>query len=173
MKALLLLIVGIVLNAQTVGEPKYINSFAALGQGGDLIELERAIVEFHSKVRALPGYASVRMTAEFKPGRSPVRLPRDVQFVVRGRAPIDPVTRYELLLLKASKSHREFVMTTAHGSVFGARSTTKDEAEVTIHFDEYGAESYRIVPDQPLAPGEYALAVRGLATEAFCFGVDK
>jgi len=33
--------------------------------------------------------------------------------------------------------------------------------------------SYRIVPEHPLAPGEYALAFRGMVTEIYCFGVDQ
>ncbi len=43
-----------------VAEPQYINSFYAVDANGKLIELERETVTFHSKVRALPGYASER-----------------------------------------------------------------------------------------------------------------
>ncbi len=110
-----------------------------------LIELERETVTFHAKTKALPGYASVKMTTEIKSDRSPVRVPSDARFVVRGRAPIDPLSRYELRLLKSSKSHREFVLTTAHGTVFTGGSTSNmDEGAVAIHFEEYGTASYRI-----------------------------
>lgn len=172
-RRLLPLLVVATLCAQTGAEPEYINAFAALDKGGNLVDLERAMVTFRSKIKALPGYASAKMMAEFKPGQSPVRLPRDAQFVVRGRAPVDPLSRFELLLLKRSKGHRDFVMTTAHGTIVGATSDSEDGGSVAIRFQEYGAASYRIIPDQPLAPGEYALAVRGLPTEVYCFGVDK
>src|ERR1700674_866562 len=153
-----------------VTEPKYINSFYSVDANGRLIELEHQTVTFHSKVRALPGYASVKMTTQFKPGLSPVRIAPTAQFVVRGRAPIDPLSRFELRALKGSKDHREFVMTQGHGSVFGGSATSNpDDGAVAIRFEEYGANSYRITPDKPLAPGEYALAVRGLVSELYCF----
>ena len=157
-----------------VAEPQYINSFYAVDANGKLIQLERQTVTFHSKVRALPGYASVKMTSEFKPGRSPMRMAATAQFIVRGRAPIDPLSRFELRALKGSKDHREFVMTQAHGSILGGSATSNpEEGAVAIRFEEYGANSYRITSDKPLAPGEYALAVRGLVSELYCFGVDR
>lgn len=157
-----------------VAEPQYMNSFYALDANGKLIELERQTVTFRTKAKILPGYASVKMTTEFKPGHSPVRIADTAQFIVRGRAPIDPLSRFELRALKASKDHRDFVMTQGHGSVFGASATSNpEEGAVAIRFEEYGANSYRITPDRPLAPGEYALAVRGLASELYCFGVDR
>ncbi len=157
-----------------VAEPQYMNSFYALDANGKLIELERQTVTFRTKAKVFPGYASVKMTTEFKPGHSPVRITATAQFIVRGRAPIDPVSRFELRALKASKDHRDFVMTQGHGSVFGASATSNpEEGAVAIRFEEYGASSYRITPDRPLAPGEYALAMRGLVSELYCFGVDR
>src|SRR4029077_15966610 len=76
-----------------VVEPQYINSFCAMDANGKLIELERQTVTFHAKMKVLPGYASVKTTAQFKPGRSPVRVTATEQFIVRGRAPIDPLSR--------------------------------------------------------------------------------
>jgi hypothetical protein len=157
-----------------VAEPQYMNSFYALDANGKLIELERQTVTFRTKAKVFPGYASVKMTTEFKPGHSPVRITATAQFIVLGRAPIDPVSRFELRALKASKDHRDFVMTQGHGSVFGASATSNpEEGAVAIRFEEYGASSYRITPDRPLAPGEYALAMRGLVSELYCFGVDR
>jgi len=156
-----------------VAEPQYIGSFYALEASGKLLDLERTTVTFHAKSKVLPGYASIKMTTQFKPAHSPVRLGAGAQFIVRGRAPIDPVSRYELRLLKTSKDHREFVMTTAHGSVFGGSATSSlEEGAVSIRFEEYGANSYRVTSAQPLAPGEYALALRGMVSELYCFGVD-
>src|ERR1019366_9740452 len=57
-----------------VAEPQYMNSFYALDANGKLIELERQTVTFRTKAKVFPGYASVKMTTEFKPGHSPVRI---------------------------------------------------------------------------------------------------
>ena len=176
--ALVISIAVLTLNAQlelsVPAEPQYINSFYAVDAGGKLIELERQRVTFHAKSKVFPGYASITMTTEFKPGRAPVRLPADAKFIVRGRAPIDPMSRFELKFLKGSKDHREFVMSRTHGTLLGASSTSGlDEGAVPIQFEEYGTGSYRITPDKALVPGEYALTTRGLVTELYCFGVDR
>ena len=167
-----------VMDTPRIEEPKYLNSFSALNpKSGKFIELERTAVSFHAKVHALPGYASAKMTTQFKPGKSPVRLPSNAQFVVLGRAPIDPGSRYLLRVLKASKNNREFVLSSSHGYavpgyVASSSTTSLSEGDIPILFEEYGEHSYRITPQQPLAPGEYALAVRGIPNEVFCFGVD-
>ena len=157
-----------------VAEPQYINSFSGVGSTGKLIELEHDTVTFHAKTRALPGYASVKMVAEFKPGRASVRMPANAQFVVRGRSAVDPTSLYQLRVLKSSKDRREIVMTQGHGSVFGGGATSSmDEGAIPIRFEEYGASSYRITPEHPLPPGEYALALRGVVSDLYCFGVDQ
>src|ERR1051326_6540577 len=135
---------------KAVVEPQYIDSFYSVDSAGKLTELERqSVTTFHTKTKALPGYATVKMLAEFKPGRSPVRLTADAKFVVKGRAPIDPASRFELRLLKASKDHREFLMTQGHGTLLGGSATSKlDEGALPVRFEDYGADSYRITPDR-------------------------
>ena len=91
--------------------------------------------------------------------------------MVRGRVDVNPATIYELRLLKGSKSHREFVMSQAHGSIVGG-AVNPEEGAIPIRFEEYGSSSFRIIPQQPLAPGEYALMVRGRYSQLYCFGVD-
>ena len=162
-------------NAQdAVTEPKYINSFSGVDSNGKLIELERNTVAFHAKTKVLPGYASVKMVAEFKPGKASVRIPANAQFIVRGRSPVDPMSLYQLRVLKSSKDRREIVITQGHGTVFGGGATSSmDEGAIPIRFEEYGSSSYRITPEHPLPPGEYALALRGMGSELYCFGVDR
>ncbi|MGC2211346.1 MAG: hypothetical protein WA532_14665 [Candidatus Korobacteraceae bacterium] len=157
-------------NAQ-VAEPQYINSFYALTPNGNLIELEYRNVAFHPRSWGVPGYASFKTVADFKPSQSPIRLPASAQFVVRGRVDVDPATVYELRMLKDSKSHRELVLSQAHGSIVGG-SVNPEEGAIPIRFEEYGNSSFRVVPVQPLAPGEYALMVRGRYSQLYCFGVD-
>ena len=154
-----------------VQEPQYINSFYALTPNGNLMELEFRNVFFHPRSWAVPGYASFKTIADFKPAESPVRLPANAQFVVRGRVDVDPATVYELRRLKGNSNHREFVMSQAHGSIVGG-GVKLDEGEIPLRFAEYGNNSFRIAPVQPLAPGEYALVVRGLYSRLYCFGVD-
>jgi hypothetical protein len=152
-----------------------VNSFSALDLSGKLIELEhQSVTKFHSKLKPLPGYASLKMSAEFKPAHSSVRLTAGSTFIVRGRSSLDPASLYELRVLKFTKDHREILVSQAHGTVFGASSTSNvDDGAVPTKFEEYGTNSYRISTQQPLAPGEYALAFRGAVTDLYCFGVDS
>jgi hypothetical protein len=161
--------------APSVPESRYVGSFFAVGTNGELTELDhQTVTTFHSKSKVLPGYATVKVLAEIKPGHALLRLPGNAQFVIRGRSLVDPLSLYELRALKVSKDHREILMTQGHGTIVGGTATSKlDEGEVPIRFDEYGASSYRITPLQPLPRGEYALALRGSVTELYCFGVDR
>jgi hypothetical protein len=156
----------------SVAEPRFINSFYGLGDSGTLIELERKAVKLHTKVRAFPGYASYETLSKLNDARSPVRLAPNARFVVRGRSALDPTLHYQLRRLKSGKRYREFIVNRGHGTVF-AGAATADESAIAIRFEDYGMDSYRITPEQPLAPGEYALAVRGSPSEVYCFGVDK
>jgi hypothetical protein len=153
-----------------VPEPQYINSFYALTPNGNFIDLEYRNVVLRPKSWAVPGYASFKTVADFEPSQSPIRLPATAQFAIRGRANVNPATIYELRLLKGSKSHREFVLSQAHGSIVGG-AVNPEEGAISIRFEQYGGSSFRIIPQQPLAPGEYALVVRGRYSQLYCFGV--
>jgi hypothetical protein len=115
----------------------------------------------------------VKMTALIKTSKSPVRVASDSKFVVSGRSQVDPASVFRLRMLKASKNEREYLLTTGHGSIIGGSSTsTMSAGDIPIHFEEYGTHSYRISPEHPLVPGEYALAFGGMPSQIFCFGVD-
>lgn len=65
-------------------------------------------------------------------------------------------------------------LSTRHGTILGGSATSKlDQGAVPIKFEEYGENSYRISTLEPLSPGEYSLAVRGVATDLYCFEVDS
>src|ERR1039457_2894147 len=114
-----------------VNEPQYAGSFYALDANGQLLDLEHTTVTFHAKAKVLPGHASVNMTTQFKPAHSPVRRGATTQFIVRGRGSSDPLSRFELRVLKSSNGHREFVVTTAHGSDFDdSVASNLEEGEV-------------------------------------------
>ncbi len=156
-----------------VVEPQFYNSFYALDSAGKLIELDhQKVTTFHAKTKPLPGYASVKVSAEFKPAHAQTSQPGNVQFVVKGRSAVDPSSLYELRSLKINKDHRE-ILTQAHGTLIGAPATTTlDEGVLLVRFAEYGDNSYRITPDKPLPAGEYALALHGNVMDLYCFGVD-
>jgi hypothetical protein len=100
-------------------------------------------------------------------------LAGNAQFTIKGRLGVDPATIYELRVLKVSKDHREILIAQAHGSVLGASSTSKlEDGVLPVRFEEYGDNSYRIIPEKPLAQGEYALSVRGNVMDLYCFGVN-
>src|SRR5258706_5552582 len=102
-----------------VAEPQFYNSYA-LAPDGKLAELDdQKVTTFHAKTKPLPGYASVKVSAEFKPAHAQTRLPGNVQFVVKGRSAIEPSTLYELRSLKIKKDHREILMTQAYGTLIG------------------------------------------------------
>jgi hypothetical protein len=150
------------------------NVFYAVNPVGELIPLDQeTLTDFHTKTRALPGYASVKTMAELKPGHSSVRLNANLQFIVRGRASLDPNSRYELRQLKTDKSERESEMGRAHGTLMGGSASTLDKNAIPIRVEEYGSDSYRITPERPVAPGEYGLGLRGVVAELYCFGVDR
>ena len=103
-----------------------------------------------------------------------MRVPATGQFIVRGRSAVDPTSLYQLRELKSFKDRREIAITQGHGSVFGGGATSSmDEGAIPIRFEVYGASSYRITPEHPLPPGEYALALRGMVSDLYCFGVDR
>jgi hypothetical protein len=158
----------------TAVEPKFYNSFYAVDATGKLLELDhQKVTTFHANTKPLPGFASVKVSAEFKPAHAQTRLSPDAQFVVKGRSAVDPSSLYELRALKVAKGHREILMSQAHGTIVGGSVTRKLEEDVLlVRFEEYGENSYRIKPGKPLVPGEYALAVKENITDLYCFGVD-
>ena len=168
--------------AQVV-EPQYINSFYALTPNGNFIDLEYKNVVLHPKSWAVPGYASVKTVADFEPGQSPIRLPASAQFVVRGRTNVNPATIYEPRLLKGSKSHREFVMSQAHGSIVGG-AVNPEEGAILIRFEELWhlflphypgatASARRVRPDGAWALFPALLLWRGRSREAVSGRVSR
>src|ERR1700687_1045977 len=75
-----------------VAEPQYVDSSYACTPNENFIDLEYKNVAFRPKSWAVPGYASFKTVADFKPSQSPIRLPASAQFVVRGRVNGDPAT---------------------------------------------------------------------------------
>lgn len=165
--------------AQAV-EPNSDNVFYALASD-HLIELERQTGKIHTSAHSVIVATSAKSTVEIKPGKSPVRLSASsLEFVVRSplAATSGDLSRFFVLRKMEKKgSKREIVITKvqAYSAIVtsGATATTNlAEGQIPITFTKYGDHSVRIVPTQPLAPGEYALSTPIQFMELFCFGVD-
>ena len=165
-------------NAQTV-EPDTDNVFYALTHDPEhLIALERQTATIHTSAKWIGIGATAKSTSEFKPGKSPVRLSGGtIEFVVRSpfaRSSVDFTAFYVLRSLTSKGSKRELVIAKAHAYIGAAGSTSNlAEGEVPVTITRYGEHSLKIVPTQPLRPGEYALSTRAAFLNLFCFRVDE
>jgi hypothetical protein len=164
---------------QQVPEPQYSDAFSAFDvSAGKLIALERQTATIHGSVKAL-GYGGIKVAAEFKPGKSPIRFKSGdrPQFVVRSPASafasIDPSTLYVLRALKKKGNKRELVMTESHGPLgLGGAFGNLAEGVLPVTFEKFGEHSLKLLSEEPLRPGEYALSRRSGMMDLFCFGID-
>ena len=65
-----------------------------------------------------------------------------------------------------AKDGREFVIMKTSAMGFSPRV---NDTLIALNIANYGERSYRIVPVDPLPPGEYAIES---STFTFCFGID-
>jgi hypothetical protein len=165
--------------AQAV-EPNSDNVFYALVPN-HFIDLERQTAKIHTSAHSIVVATSAKSTAQIKPGKSPERLSAsNLEFVVRSplAATSSDLSRFFVLRKVEKKGgKREIVITKvrAYSTIVtsSATATTNlDEGQIPITFTKFGEHSVRIVPNQPLTPGEYALSTPIQFMELFCFGVD-
>jgi hypothetical protein len=179
--ATIMLIVAIpaLANAQVL-EPDTDGVFFALAHNPDrLIQLERQTATIHTSAKWVGIGATAKSTSEFKPGKSPVRLSSGTkEFIVRSpfaKSSADFAMFYALRSLTVKASKRELVIAKSHAYILGPTDSTSNlaEGEVPVTITRYGEHSLKIVPTQPLRPGEYALSSRAAFLNLFCFGVDE
>jgi len=160
-------------------EPDTDGIFYALAHDPDrLIALERQAATVHTSAKWIGIGATAKSSSEFKPGKSPVRLKRSTtEFVVPSpfaKSTVDFTTFYVLRSLTSKGSKRELVIAKSHAYIGVAGSNQNlAEGEVPVTITKYGDHSLKIVPAQPLRPGEYALSTRAAFLNLFCFGVDE
>jgi len=165
-------------NAQ-FAEPETDGVFYVLGHNPDaLIPLERQTATIHTSSKFVGIGASAKSAAEFKPGKSPVRVSSAApEFIVRSPFPstsVDFTTLYVLRSLTGKGAKRELVISKAHSYVgVGGSSSNLAEGEVPVTIVKYGQRSLKIVPAKQLGPGEYALSMRAAFLNLFCFGIDE
>jgi hypothetical protein len=165
-------------NAQLT-EPDTDGVFYVLGDNPDvLIPLERQTATIHTSAKFVGIGATAKSSAEFKPGKSPVRVSRAAaEFIVRSpfaSSSVDFNSFYVLRTLASKGGKRELVISKAHAYVGTAGSSSNlAEGEVPVTIVKYGQHSLKIIAAQPLGPAEYALSMRAALLNLFCFGIDE
>ena len=160
-------------HAQTV-EPDTDNVFYALAHEPDrLIALERQTATIHTSAKWIGIGATAKSSSEFKPGKSPVRLSTgSVEFVVRSpyaKSTVDFTMFYVLRSLTRKGSKRELVIAKSHAYIGVAGSTRNlAEGEVPVSITRYDEHSLKIVPVQPLRPGEYVSFAKNASGSKSC-----
>jgi hypothetical protein len=148
-----------------------------LDSSAQLVPLESQVVRVKHKFHAL-GFTGVTAVYQVAGEKSPMRLKagQKVEFVIRLEGKVDPLESVQLYRFEGIEGSR--VVPIEDIDVL-SRVTKISLASATVDFNavKYGASSFKLIPIQRLAPGEYCLAVR-LATKqenhssGFCFGID-
>jgi hypothetical protein len=176
-KAMLLLaLIGAALPAQQkLLEPEYNNVPMYLGQDGSLKSLERGTGEIHTSIRAL-GYGGFNGYYIYKGAHSPEQLDADhLAFVVRLKNDgDDPTSAFRLTALESKKEARRVINSKLR--VIGGAKSSIAEHQIPINIVKYGPNSFKITPEQKLAPGEYVFnpginAAAGQTVTGFLFGI--
>lgn len=154
-----------------VQEPEYIGVFMFLDTAkGELKPLERSTPETKAKVKAL-GLGGAEGFLEFPGEKSTIRFKstQDLVFIVRvGSQQVDPQTIIQFFVLESKKGKRRLQMA-KYGLGKGGSTTSK--SAISFNVAKYGESSYKVVPANPLSPGEYVLSGHG-TQDGFCFGID-
>ena len=158
-------------SGQSVQEPQYNYEFHYIDGSNNLVPLEKAKFEMSgTKVDIEPKASPVRF--------SPASVPT---FVVKGFPPsMNPSDVIALVKLKTTRKTRqaEYKVSGLGFGGFGLLSgkgvkVKKPEDDgIPLKFEPYGAESVKVVPGQPLLPGEYMFKTNFQPQFVFCFGVD-
>ncbi len=154
-------------------EPEYRDQYTVLTDGRLLpVERETAIVETQSKTHFVIT-PSVSSFQTIRGASSPVRVTPAAHFFVKlAIADQDPATVIHLRKLVAGKDDRRIPYMTIRGSLVpfsGMKHERPPDDSIPFTVQKYGAGSLEIIPNVPLAPGEYAFVN---ANQAQCFGVD-
>jgi hypothetical protein len=160
-----------VLAQETPAEPEYVNQYFVL-RGGKLDRLEHEALKTQAKVSNRLVVVKATTSEIVNGTQSPVRVRPDAHFIVRMQTgDVDPATMIKLQPFKVGKSDRELLTHSGGTHIFGGvHSQAADETAIPVTVKKYGANSFEVIPSQPLSQGEYFFTVLGL--QADCFGVD-
>lgn len=155
------------------GEPEYAGNFAARAPDtGQYIPLERLTATQATRMRAM-GFGGADVRLEFPGETSSVRFKagQSVEFIVRViTQERDPLSFVQFFQLTSVKGRRSVQIVNVYG--MGVKSEDTSRAHmVPFSATRFGEHFFRIVPQQPLAPGEYSVGTSD-SHDGFCFGID-
>jgi hypothetical protein len=169
---------GSLLMAQdaAVPEPEFINQVYFLNKDHKLQDLEKTQAELKTK----SGIAGGKQVYVINGAKSSVTLSAtDAMFVVSNGASgfaTDPSQQFELLKFDVKKNNREG-LSVKYGGI-GKAKMDEGSNHVKINYKKLKEGVFGIVPEQPLAAGEYAfinkLSMQGtsMKMDAYAFSVE-
>ena len=164
--------------AKPPAQPVYPSIVYSIDATGALVALEGQTLNVHRHYRVL-GLAGWTNALVADGQQSAVRL-KDVagkpEFAIRFETTTDPMEYVHLVRLQAGDRARVLPMSEFNGWGFVTKATPQSGA-IDVSAAKYGPTSFRLVPMQALAPGEYCFllgstAKMGKKMGASCFGVD-
>jgi hypothetical protein len=112
------------------------------------------------------GWTTVTTEIKLDGTSSSFRIPADAKNIFVFRASEDSAEKAKLYRFAIKGDRREF----EPGK--WKRRDYQPNPGVTVDIAKFGESSYKIVPETPLEPGEYALFTGDTAAVVFTFGVD-
>lgn len=142
-----------------------------------LVPLESRLIRRKRNYHAL-GFAGVTLVYLLEGDKSPLRVkgPANVEFVVRLSGDLDPAET--ILLYQFNQVNGSRVLPIAFVDALD-RASQPTPKPVLVDFStaRFDSSSFKLLPTQALAPGEYCMLIRVKnnlpnPVQAFCFGVD-
>jgi hypothetical protein len=166
---------GVTTPAQAEQGPEYNGVFQERDpSSGEYHGLEVAVWSTQAKVH-LGFIAGATGSLVVAGGRSPIRFKagEKMEFIVREASHYgDPALTLQLFALQ-TKGAMRLLPIFNEGGFMGIGSGRKTAADYAVPFTamQFGQHFIKVVPAEPLAPGEYCLGATGTENGS-CFGVD-
>jgi len=158
--------------AKDTGLPEYVGIFAGRGGAvGPYVPLERLTPVQQTRVRGF-GFGGAEAHDSFAGTTSPVRFKSGpVEFIVRvASQDQDPMTLIQFFALKEGNAERFLPLVNVGAFAVHESDSSRGQA-IAFTATKYGANFFKIVPSQPLPPGEYMLG-SAAGHDGFLFGID-
>jgi hypothetical protein len=164
-------------DAKKPGEPGSLSILYYVDSSAQLVPLESQVVRRIAMYHAL-GFAGATTAYAVKGERSPVRLKAASkrEFVIRLEGSLDPLETVQFYQVNGVNGSR--VARIANFDVLDRPSNPKPNPTVVdFNAAKYGVSSFKLVPIQTLAAGEYCLLIKTgsnwpKTVPGFCFGID-
>jgi hypothetical protein len=156
------------------GEPEALSVLYYLDGSAKLIPLEFQLVHKNQKLHGLTGGENMySVRGQKSPER--IKAADKMNFVVRLKGSQDPVEAIQLFHLDVVGGSR--VLPIDNFDALGRVSKMTIPAFIDFNAAIFGASSFKLIPIQVLAPGEYCFLMKTgnelpKAVPGFCFGID-